>query len=62
MSKKTVWFEVGENETLESCLERMKEQGYVAMGRKEEPVFEEVNGEPVPVRQIVKFKGIKMDN
>ncbi|TWT24055.1 NETI motif-containing protein [Planomicrobium sp. CPCC 101110] len=62
MSKKTVWFEVGENETLDACLERMKSQGYMAMGRKEEPVFEEVNGEPVPVKQIVKFKGIKMEN
>ncbi|MDN7243631.1 NETI motif-containing protein [Planococcus sp. N028] len=62
MSKKTVWFEVGENETLADCLERMKEQGYMAMGRKEEPVFEDIDGEPVPVRQIVKFKGVKIDN
>jgi uncharacterized protein with ACT and thioredoxin-like domain len=61
MSKKTVWFEVEEHETLESCLERMKSQGYMAMGRKEEPVFEEVNGKPVPVRQIVKFKGVKLE-
>ncbi|WKA55769.1 NETI motif-containing protein [Planococcus shixiaomingii] len=62
MSKKTVWFEVGENETLADCLERMKEQGYMAMGRKEEPVFEDIDGEPVPVRQIVKFKGVKIGN
>ncbi|TWT13498.1 NETI motif-containing protein [Planomicrobium sp. CPCC 101079] len=61
MSKNTVWFEVGENETLASCLERMKTQGYMAVGRKEEPVFQEVNGEPVPVRQIVKFKGVKIE-
>ncbi|MGI2329488.1 NETI motif-containing protein [Planococcus sp. YIM B11945] len=61
MSKKTVWFEVGENETMADCLERMKLQGYAAMGRKEEPLFEEVNGEPIPVRQIVKFKGVKIE-
>lgn len=62
MSKNTVWFEVGENETITECLDRMKAAGYVAVGRKEEPLFEEVNGEPVPVRQIVKFKGSKLEN
>lgn len=62
MSKKTIWFEVGENESIIECLERMRKEGYAPTGRKEEPLFEEVNGEPVPVRQIVKFKGIKLDN
>lgn len=62
MSKNTVWFEVGENETITECLDRMKAAGYAAVGRKEEPLFEEVNGEPVPVRQIVKFKGSKLEN
>ncbi|RNF38461.1 NETI motif-containing protein [Planococcus salinus] len=61
MSRKTEWFEVGENETVESCLDRMKKQGYTAVGRKEEPLFEEVNGKPVPVRQIIKFKGNKIN-
>lgn len=61
MSKKTIWFEVGENETMEACLERMKSEGYMAAGRKEEPLFEEIDGKPVPIRQIVKFKGIKME-
>lgn len=60
MSKNTVWFEVGENETMSACLERMKQEGYAAVGRKEEPLFKEVNGKPVPVRQIVKFKGNKI--
>ena len=60
MSKKTIWFEVGENETMGACLERMKQEGYAAVGRKEEPLFEEVDGKPVPVRQIVKFKGTKI--
>ncbi|MFP3324340.1 NETI motif-containing protein [Planococcus sp. SIMBA_160] len=61
MSKKTIWFEVQEDETMEDCLDRMKQEGYMAVGRKEEPLFEEVNGEPVPVRQIIKFKGNKIE-
>ncbi|KOF09698.1 hypothetical protein AC739_14015 [Planococcus glaciei] len=61
MSKKTVWFEVAENETIDACLERMKQDGYMAVGRKEEPLFEEVDGKPVPIRRIVKFKGTKME-
>lgn len=61
MSNKTIWFEVGENELITECLERMKAEGYAPIGRKEEPLFEEVNGEPVPIRQIVKFKGSKLD-
>lgn len=62
MSKKTIWFEVQEHETMEECLNRMKQEGYIAVGRKEEPLFEEINGEPVPVRQIIKFKGNKIEN
>lgn len=61
MSKKTVWFEVAQDETMEQCLERMQTEGYMAAGRKEEPLFEEVDGQPVPVRQITKFKGIKIE-
>lgn len=61
MSKNTTWFEVEEHESISQCLERMKEQGYAAVGRKEEPLFEEINGQPVPIRQIVKFKGAKLE-
>ncbi|OHX50333.1 hypothetical protein BB776_00870 [Planococcus salinarum] len=61
MSKKTIWFEVHQEETVAECLERMKAEGYMAAGRKEEPLFEEKDGRPVPVRQMIKFKGIKMD-
>ncbi len=60
MSKKTIWFEVEKDETIEQCLERMRSAGYMAAGRKEEPLFEEIDGHPVPIRQIVKFKGIKI--
>ena len=61
MSKNTIWFEVEEHETISECLERMKAEGYAAVGRREEPLFEEINGQPVPIRQIVKFKGSKLD-
>ncbi|WP_336822186.1 NETI motif-containing protein [Sporosarcina sp. USHLN248] len=60
--KKTVWFEVQENETIEDCLNRMKEEGYTPMGRKEEPLFQKVDGEYVPVRQLIKFKGVLLDS
>jgi hypothetical protein len=60
MTKKTLWFDLREDETISDCLERMKEQGYAAVGRKEEPLFEEINGKPVPIRQIVKFKGARI--
>jgi len=62
MGKKTVWFEVMENESIDDCLQRMINEGYQLAGRKEEPLFEEVNGQPVPVRQIIKFKGVKADS
>ncbi|HSI66711.1 MAG TPA: NETI motif-containing protein [Planococcus sp. (in: firmicutes)] len=62
MSKKTVWFEVGHDESISECLERMNHEGYEAVGRKEEPIFEEIQGKPVPIKQIVKFKGRKIED
>ena len=59
--KKTLWFEVHENETIDNCLQRISEAGYMIAGKKEEPLFQEVDGEIVPIRQIIKFKGILMD-
>ena len=53
-----MWYEVEENETIDECLERMKKDGYMPVGRKEEPIFEEVNGEPVYLRQKIQFKGM----
>ncbi|MEK4230873.1 NETI motif-containing protein [Solibacillus sp. FSL H8-0538] len=58
MSKKQVWYEVEENETIEQCLDRMNKDGYMPFGRKEEPVFHIVDGEPTYLRQKIKFKGI----
>ncbi|UJF28505.1 NETI motif-containing protein [Planococcus sp. 107-1] len=46
---------------MDACLERMKREGYAAVGRKDEPLFEEIDGKPVPIRQIVKFKGMKLN-
>lgn len=40
MSKKR--FEVNENETIEECLNRMKEAGYVPIKRIEKPIFQEI--------------------
>ncbi|WOV86709.1 NETI motif-containing protein [Sporosarcina oncorhynchi] len=59
--KKTVWFEVQEGEGIEECLNRMALEGYTAAGRKEEPLFEEIDGKYVPIRQVIKFKGILLD-
>lgn len=59
--KKQVWFEVEENETIEECLERMKSQGYMPVGRKEEPIFHIVNGEPTYLRQKIQFKGLLIE-
>ena len=58
MSKKKVQFEVQENESIEDCLNRMKQQGYSPVRRIEKPIFQEVKkgGETIyePIgRQIV---------
>lgn len=59
MSKnKTMWYEVKTDETIEECLKRMTDDGYTVAARKEEPLFEEVNGEFLPIKQVIKFKGI----
>ena len=56
---KTMWFEVQENESIEECLKRMAEEGYEVMGRREEPIFKEVDGKFIPVQQRIQFKGKK---
>ena len=56
-----MWYEVQENETIEQCLQRMKQDGYMALGRKEEPIFEMVDGEPVVLRQKIQFKGVLIE-
>ena len=56
--KKQQWFDVEENETIDQCLERMKKEGYMPIGRREEPIFHEVNGQPTVLRQKIQFKGL----
>ncbi len=58
MSKKKLQFEVQENESIEDCLNRMKQQGYTPVRRIEKPIFQEVEkaGETIyePIgRQII---------
>lgn len=62
MKKETKWFEVEENESIAACIERMEQEGFQIAGRKEEPLFEEVDGLPVPVRQLIMLKGVKEKN
>lgn len=58
MKKKTVWFEVREDETIEECMKRMVSEGYTVAGRKEEPIFTEEDGVYMPLRQRIQLKGI----
>ncbi|MDV2685669.1 NETI motif-containing protein [Alkalihalophilus sp. As8PL] len=59
--KKKLKFEVGENETITDCLDRMQKEGYQPVRRMEEPVFEEKKKgkqvEYVPIRQKIIFEG-----
>jgi len=58
LGKKQIWYEVEENESIEDCLARMRRDGYMAVGRKEEPIFHVVNGEPTYLRQKIQFKAM----
>jgi len=61
MSRNKMQFEVKENETIEDCLHRMKQQGYQPVRRIEKPIFQEIRSgnetkyEPIG-RQII-FEG-----
>lgn len=58
MGKRQIWYEVEENESIEDCLARMRQDGFIAVGRKEEPIFHLVNGEPTYLRQKIQFKAM----
>ena len=45
-----------DEETIEDCLKRMAAEGYTVAGRKEEPLFAEVNGEYVPYGKSLSSK------
>ena len=63
--KKKMVFEVQENETLEQCLARIKEAGYVPVRRTEKPIFKEstkgstVTYEPVGRQILFEAKAIE---
>ncbi|RSD22522.1 NETI motif-containing protein [Mesobacillus subterraneus] len=40
--KKKRMYEVGENESIDECLNRMKKDGYAPVRRMEKPIFKEV--------------------
>lgn len=55
-------FEVKEHESVDDCLNRMKQQGYMPIGKIEKPIFEEVldekgNKEYRPIKQQIIFEG-----
>lgn len=58
MGKRQIWYEVEENESIEDCLARMRQDGFIAVGRKEEPIFHLVNGKPTYLRQKIQFKAM----
>lgn len=62
MKKETKWFEVEDDESITACIERMAQQGFQVAGRKEEPLFAEVDGQPIPIKQLIMLKGIKEGN
>ena len=54
-------FRVEENETIEMCLKRMKDQGYTPVKRFEKPVFiEKKNGDIEVLKQEIQFVGKKI--
>lgn len=56
-------FEVLENETIDDCLERMKNDGYRPIRRMEKPIFKEEKNKNgmkyIPIAQKIIFLGMK---
>ncbi|WP_462412734.1 NETI motif-containing protein [Neobacillus sp. Marseille-QA0830] len=61
MGKNKMMFEVQENESIEQCLNRMKQQGYLPVRRMEKPIFQEVKkgSETIyePIGRQILFEG-----
>lgn len=57
-------FEVGENETIDECLQRMQQEGYQPVRRIEKPLFKQKNknDEPEYYKQQIIFEGIKHEH
>jgi NETI protein len=62
-TKKT--FEVGQDETIDACLDRMKKEGYMPVKRIEKPIFKEVKeGNQIefePIFRKIVFEGRKIE-
>lgn len=60
MSKKKMQFEVQENESIDQCLNRIKQAGYTPVRRIEKPIFQEIKrgGETIyePVGRQILFE------
>ncbi|AYU55629.1 NETI motif-containing protein [Staphylococcus debuckii] len=55
-------FEVREDETIQDCLKRMREAGYMPVKRFEKPVYRENNDGSIEVeRQFIQFVGKKIE-
>lgn len=52
---KKQWMAVGAEETIGEAYDRLQHEGFQIIGRREVPVFEEIDGQPVPVRQQIEF-------
>ncbi|WP_210139426.1 NETI motif-containing protein [Staphylococcus sp. GDY8P120P] len=56
--KKQQKFKVGENETIQDCLKRMRDAGYMPVKRLEKPIYKEnKNGTYEVYRQEIQFVG-----
>jgi hypothetical protein len=53
-------YEVGENETIDQCLNRIKEDGFIPIKRTEKPIFKEeiINGQEtiIPAGRVIVFE------
>lgn len=55
MAMKKQWVPVKEDETISEAYGRLQQEGYLIVGRREVPVFEDQNGQPVHLKQQVEF-------
>ncbi|WP_078408355.1 NETI motif-containing protein [Priestia abyssalis] len=57
-------YEVGENETIDQCLNRIKADGFIPIKRIEKPIFKEeiVNGQEIiiPAGRVIVFEVKKL--
>lgn len=55
-------FIVQENETIEACLDRIKEAGYYPVRRSEKPIFKESQSGVEPVAREIVFDAVLAKN